>query len=300
MLLRNARETTLLARVVQNSKCLLSIRSRSDNSDSAEKIIQLHKENNLTFGKLHETKRDKVRRIKLEAKGKLPESKPSGTNSELAYMLENTNKNLMLLRKKNRFVSKNPSTLKQISQRTIKIQTASKLPSAVENVDVPTEYSKFNQKQETNNIINESTTSKENIQLNYSVTNSTTESEISITDQSAIILNDTSSKNENVVKVDKKNILFPRDYLPNLIEVPVFVKYKSFDEYLEDETKEILSISPMEARACLKYPSVTKVLSATMTEESKAVLEKWKQKMIDKLGPKGFEVYREGMSNYLI
>jgi len=43
-----------------------------------------------------------------------------------------------------------------------------------------------------------------------------------------------------------------------------------------------------------RIPSVTKVLSDTKSEDDKLVLEKWKQKMILKLGLSGFEEYQKG------
>lgn len=41
-------------------------------------------------------------------------------------------------------------------------------------------------------------------------------------------------------------------------------------------------------------PSVTNILNVTMSEQSKAALEKWKKNMIEKLGKDGFNEYSEG------
>lgn len=43
-------------------------------------------------------------------------------------------------------------------------------------------------------------------------------------------------------------------------------------------------------------PSVTRILNATMSEQSKAALEKWKNSMIEKLGEDGFNQYTRGTS----
>lgn len=42
------------------------------------------------------------------------------------------------------------------------------------------------------------------------------------------------------------------------------------------------------------FPAVTKVLSETMSDASKAALEKWKQKMISELGEAGFIAFNKG------
>lgn len=47
-------------------------------------------------------------------------------------------------------------------------------------------------------------------------------------------------------------------------------------------------------------PSVTRILNATMSEQSKAALEKWKNSMIEKLGEDGFNRYSRGKSMYCI
>lgn len=41
-------------------------------------------------------------------------------------------------------------------------------------------------------------------------------------------------------------------------------------------------------------PSVTNILNVTMSEKSKAALENWKMKMIEKLGEDGFNKYSKG------
>lgn len=44
-----------------------------------------------------------------------------------------------------------------------------------------------------------------------------------------------------------------------------------------------------------QYPSVTLILNKTMTDESKAALEKWKQERIAEMGEEEFNKYYEGM-----
>lgn len=41
-------------------------------------------------------------------------------------------------------------------------------------------------------------------------------------------------------------------------------------------------------------PSVTNILNVTISEQSKAALERWKKNMIEKLGEDGFNEYSKG------
>jgi hypothetical protein len=43
-----------------------------------------------------------------------------------------------------------------------------------------------------------------------------------------------------------------------------------------------------------RLPSVTKILKATQSPESKLALERWEKQMISQLGPDGFAKYKEG------
>lgn len=86
------------------------------------------------------------------------------------------------------------------------------------------------------------------------------------------------------------------NYLP---QYPLFRQEKKtdFDDVKKDDPK-IMTISSREDKACAHYPSVTNILSATMSEEAKLVLEKWKLRMIEELGMEGFEKYKSGEYNY--
>jgi hypothetical protein len=45
----------------------------------------------------------------------------------------------------------------------------------------------------------------------------------------------------------------------------------------------------------LLYPSVSKILNATMSDSSRAALKRWRQKMISELGEEGFLNHYRGM-----
>ncbi|XP_065346671.1 mitochondrial genome maintenance exonuclease 1-like [Cloeon dipterum] len=57
--------------------------------------------------------------------------------------------------------------------------------------------------------------------------------------------------------------------------------------------KQVIKIPP--SLNLWKVPSVTKILSATMSESSKAALEKWKANLIAQLGLEGFQEYQKNL-----
>ncbi|XP_014206674.1 mitochondrial genome maintenance exonuclease 1 [Copidosoma floridanum] len=115
------------------------------------------------------------------------------------------------------------------------------------------------------------------------------------------VMNDCSNKVDNNAKEEKRtlktenhqsnNTLLPKAIVQKLLHFPMYEVTKTSDERWDGSSK-VITLSAMANKACLKYPSVTKILSATMSEEAKSILEKWKKKMIEKLGLKGFEIYQ--------
>ncbi|KYN13820.1 Uncharacterized protein C20orf72 [Trachymyrmex cornetzi] len=61
------------------------------------------------------------------------------------------------------------------------------------------------------------------------------------------------------------------------------------------QSTDILSISGKDDLKTLKFPSVTKILTQTMSPESKLALEAWKERMIKKLGQEGFEIHKKAL-----
>lgn len=61
---------------------------------------------------------------------------------------------------------------------------------------------------------------------------------------------------------------------------------------LENPSEHILQI-PFQRQEDRNYPSVSKILRETMSEENRRVLEIWEQKMILKLGQDGFNQYKQ-------
>jgi hypothetical protein len=66
----------------------------------------------------------------------------------------------------------------------------------------------------------------------------------------------------------------------------------SFPLIIPDSKKEVPASSPKNAPG--RLPSVTKILQATQSPESRMVLERWEKQMIAELGEAGFAQYRAG------
>lgn len=95
-------------------------------------------------------------------------------------------------------------------------------------------------------------------------------------------------KNENI-KIDTiVNLLPTLDDLDKFKSFPLFNPYKTnqtCETQLYTKRKQILAQNNL---TLSQFPSVTKVLSSTMSQESIEALEKWRIKMIAELGEQGF------------
>lgn len=104
----------------------------------------------------------------------------------------------------------------------------------------------------------------------------------------------------NVEETDKKSTVLelPEIIVRNIPTFPLINECKNTE--LMIPTESILNTSSnteqVHNKDYLLYPSVTKILNATMSDSSRAALKKWRQKMIDLLGEEGFVNYHRGMS----
>jgi hypothetical protein len=104
----------------------------------------------------------------------------------------------------------------------------------------------------------------------------------------------------NLETTDKK---FPVLVLPDVIvrNIPTFpLMNESKNTEWMIPTESILNVPSSTEQVhnkkdYLLYPSVTKILNATMSDSSRAALKKWRQKMISELGEEGFLKYHRGM-----
>lgn len=258
----NPRDAARMLRIFENSMCFTQARNQESKYAKAQLIKQLRKEEKMQFGKLIETKAQKTKRLKLESKGLLQENVPSAIDSELAWML-------------------NQSSISRLN--LIGAKKSNEKLANVESKEELTSQSSINEIRVTPNCDKQKNVCVNNVSKNEYVSKSKSNEEVS---------------NQKVgLSADKKSV--PDDLLKNMINYPIVDSHKC-DVVEEVESSNILSISSRADKSCLKYPSVTKILTATMSEEGKAVLDAWKLRMIQKLGARGFEVYQAGITFELV
>ncbi|XP_043504747.1 mitochondrial genome maintenance exonuclease 1-like [Polistes fuscatus] len=76
---------------------------------------------------------------------------------------------------------------------------------------------------------------------------------------------------------------------------PIFTEQQKIPKVLEQS--EILSLSLKDDPEILYYPSVTKILSETMTPEAQKILNLWKNKLIREMGEEKFNEYQQELLN---
>ncbi|XP_058792600.1 mitochondrial genome maintenance exonuclease 1-like [Phymastichus coffea] len=254
MFWRNPRDAALLGRAIESSKCFAQPRYQESKYTKAKLIKQLRLDNKLQFGQLIETKVQKTKRLQLESKGLQPLTISSNVNSELAWVLAQSPK-------LTRISSKSGSTNSQENHVNSKTESTNQSIGIEVDINLNCDIPKvISSKNIVKNVDNSKSTNKQ-------VSN---------------------EKNEANAK-DKS--LVSNDLLKDILQYPIIENYKNCT-IEEVDPSQILTISSRKDKSSLNYPSVTKILTATMSEEAKAVLEAWKLRMIQKLGARGFEIYQ--------
>lgn len=106
-----------------------------------------------------------------------------------------------------------------------------------------------------------------------------------------------------IVASNSKNSLFTHSTfgVPSIIvrNLKMFPMMRNQKVDLEDKKADtpndnkILRITST-GQEFTKFPSVSKILQTSMSEEAKEALEKWKQKKIEELGLEGFQKFNQG------
>jgi hypothetical protein len=118
-----------------------------------------------------------------------------------------------------------------------------------------------------------------------------------------------SNNNEDIYTSHVTDVLGKTDKKPPLLQLPDVIVRNIPTFPLLNESKCTESIMPAESisntlpntkqvanrKDCLLYPSVSKILNATMSDSSRAALKRWRQKMISELGEEGFLNHYRGM-----
>jgi len=115
--------------------------------------------------------------------------------------------------------------------------------------------------------------------------------------------------NGGVSTIQLTNVLERTNKKSSILELPDVIIRNIPNFPLLNESKDIEKITPAGSivhmslstkqfdtrEDCLVYPSVSKILNATMSDSSRAALKRWRQKMISDLGEEGFVNHYRGM-----
>ncbi|GLH10451.1 Mitochondrial genome maintenance exonuclease 1 [Gryllus bimaculatus] len=97
----------------------------------------------------------------------------------------------------------------------------------------------------------------------------------------------------------KSNLRLPNIIVKNLAVFPLENKRKQTLR-LSSSSSPILHVSPTEDNDLVRtkskeYPSVSRILNATLSDSSRAALQKWKENLIAELGEEGFQKYQRAL-----
>lgn len=241
-------------------------------SSKGNKIKRMLKEYKSLFGPLVETKGQMRKRLKLEKKGIIPE-KTNTINTELLWVMENSHNKL----KKITLPEPRNEQLNDKDQSSVTKFSEMKCESSTDQKTKNLSHSESNQTtQEIGLRIN--TTS------NLPAKDSNTEVALSNSNESDNEDTSTKCMSSNIKKL-------PDIIIKNLPSFPIMGNKQESPT----QSTEILSISGRDDLETIKFPSVTKILTQTMSQESKLALEAWKERMIQKLGQEGFEMHQKGI-----
>ena len=99
--------------------------------------------------------------------------------------------------------------------------------------------------------------------------------------------------------IKKCSILeLPDVIIRNIPNFPLLNESKDIEQMTPAGSVLNMSLSTKQfdtRKDCLAYPSVSKILNATMSDNSRAALKRWRQKMISELGEEGFLNHYRGM-----
>ncbi|PSN43329.1 hypothetical protein C0J52_14173 [Blattella germanica] len=102
---------------------------------------------------------------------------------------------------------------------------------------------------------------------------------------------------DELIKVSKKKytLQLPDVIIRNIPSFPLQNERMSVTD--NDVSNNIVSIGlPLNSEDnCVSYPSVSKILNATMSDSSRVALKRWRQKMILELGEEGFLIHHRGL-----
>ncbi|XP_012524759.1 mitochondrial genome maintenance exonuclease 1 [Monomorium pharaonis] len=244
-------------------------------SSKDNKIKRVMKEYRSVFGPLIETKTQKKKRLKLEKKGKIPHEKSNMVNTELSWVMETFQDKLkkvtVTAKQRNKQLNDEDQSMKKFSEMDVQSLTDQSIKDSSQDPD-STQVAQ---------------------EIEHKFTNTT--SNLSPKSSDIKVISNSSPDNENTVtKYMSSDIRrLPDVIINNLLSFPIMNSKE--DKTFPLQSTEILSISGKDNLETIKFPSVTKILTQTLSPESKLALEAWKERMIKKLGQEGFEEYQKAL-----
>lgn len=309
--------------------CQVSVRHFSKEN----KNKKFMKEIKAVFGELVETSKQKKERLKSEAKGKISQQKSNKIDTELSWVIKQSlDKRVNLKRmpcisvKKQNECEDKCQTNSTISPENSNMETLEdKRPSNQTNFAKKYSLKKIvivsakqrNERGDTNRT--NSTNPPENLNTGpledkesfnqdaedtfHSESSRRTQEMIpETTSQSKHVDNnnthdDVSLSNSNATEnVATKPSAYDKIFNIVVQNIQSFSIMGNKREEHSAEFTETLLTPAKKDRNTVKFPSVTKILTHTMSPESKLALETWKKGMIEQLGQEGFDRYQKGNS----
>lgn len=261
------------------SICQISVRRLS----KANKIKNFMTEMKKVFGNLLETNGQKKRRLKLEKQGKIPRQKQNNIDTEFSWIMKQSLNNPQ------------KNNLKKMILASAKQQSEHEDTSRTNSTNSPKNLSTETLKDERPSNKNaENTCHSESSRHTQEITSDTTS-------QSKPVQNNSSYGNTSLPDSDAtdiENVAEKSSALEKNFSI-IIKNVQSFSimgnkRESSAELTETLSASAKKDQSTVKVPSVSTILTHTMSPESKLILEAWKRKMIKKLGQEGFDKYQKG------
>lgn len=230
------------------------------------------------FGNLLETSTQKKRRLKLEKKGTIRLQKRNKIDTELSWVMRQSRNNLKRI----------IVPAKEQNEHGATSQTSSIKSSQISSTVTLEDERLINQNAK-NTFHSESSQSTqritpETISQSKLVDNIDSHDNISLSDPKATDIENATAKRS----VSEK---FFDIVIKNIPSFPIMGNKRESSAELTD----VLSISVKNDLKTIRFPSVTRILTHTMSPESKQALEMWKERMIEKLGQEGFDKYQRGI-----
>ncbi|XP_069686853.1 mitochondrial genome maintenance exonuclease 1-like [Periplaneta americana] len=255
--------------------------SQAKKINIGEIIKKLNKENKSLFGDLLETRPEKRKR---EGKKTSPVEQ---TNS-----VESRNSSETLWYSKTLPASYVLTTNKRSKMKSEIVAKTSLIDkSNVHNMNLPMKQSKSHEQSD----LHKKTSSE--------VTFSTLPFNLNSPDGGYFSINKINSEirqDESISEKSRKKpaLLLPEVIIRNIPTFPLLNESRETYRELQTETGVNLTRNNEDATKCKDYsayPSVSKILNATMSESSLAALKRWRQNLISELGEEGFLIHYRGL-----